>query len=222
MSKLAIVHSNFALVESLNTLVKEMLPGVGLITLVDDTLLSYAREPGVDDALKLRAKNFFRAASDAGADAILNVCSSVGETVDAARPSINAPILKIDEPTAEEAVARGQRIAVLAMVESTLEPTCRLLQRKAAEQGREVQLTPRLCEGAFDALMAGKTEEHDRAVAEAVLDVAKDHDVIVLAQAPMARLVPQVEGRVEVPVLSSPKLAMQRLATMLNAGEHPE
>jgi aspartate/glutamate racemase len=214
--RLGIVHSNFALVETLNTLARETLPAdVGIITIVDDTLLTYAREHGIDDSMRQRICNYFQAASDGGADVILNVCSSVGETIDFVRCAIATPILKIDEPMAEEAVMRGQRIAVLATVASTLEPTCRLLESKAREKGREVQLTQRLCEGAFDALVSGNIEEHDRAVTAAALEVAPDHDLIVLAQASMARLVPQLEGKVPVPVLASPRLAFQRLATML-------
>jgi Asp/Glu/hydantoin racemase len=215
--KLGIVHSNFALVETLNTLAREMLPAnTGIVTIVDDTLLTYAREHGVDDNLRQRMSDYCQAATNGGADVILNVCSSVGETVDAVRRAIATPILKIDEPMAEEAVTRGQRIAVLATVASTLEPTCRLLESKAREKGREVQLTPRLCDGAFDALVSGNIEEHDRAITEAALSVAPDHDIIVLAQASMAKVVPQLEGKVPVPVLASPRLAFQRLATMLS------
>jgi Asp/Glu/hydantoin racemase len=127
------------------------------------------------------------------------------------------PNLKIDEPMAEKAVATGQKIAVLATVASTLGPTCRLLEAKARERGATVALTPRLCEGAFDLLLAGQTEEHDRRVADAVLAAARDHDVIVFAQASMARLVPQLEGRVSTPLLASPALAMQKIARMLEA-----
>ena len=213
--KLAIVPSSFALVETLNTLARQMLPDVGLITLVDDSLLTYARQNGVDDVLLGRIGAYFRAAGEGGADAIINVCSSVGETVDDMSASIPIPILKIDEPMAEAAVAQGTRIAVLATVESTLEPTCRLLQSKARTAHREVELSPTLCQGAFEALMAGQTEVHDRAVIEAVLASARDHDVIVLAQASMARIAPLVQDQVAVPVLSSPTLAMQRLAQML-------
>ena len=213
--KLGIVHTSFALVEPLKALAGEMLPGIGLINIVDDTLLPYAREHGVDETLRRRMCNYFQAAVDAGANVILNACSSVGETVDAARCAITTPILKIDEPMAEEAVARGRRIAVLATVASTLEPTCRLLESKAREKNHDVQLTPRLCEGAFELLMAGKGDEHDGAVKKVVLEAAKEHDLIVLAQASMARLVPQLGDRVTVPVLSSPPVAMQRLAAML-------
>jgi Asp/Glu/hydantoin racemase len=216
MSKrLAIVHTSTALVETLTALAKETLPGVGIINIVDDSLLPYAREQGVDERLRRRMLNYYNGAIDAGADAILNACSSVGEAVDAARPFIPIPLLKIDEAMAEEAVRRGQRIAVLATVESTLKPTCRLLENIARDKGREVQLTPRLCEGALDLLLAGKTEEHDRALTTTALDSVPGQEVLVLAQASMARLAPSLQEKIPIPVLSSPGLALRRIAAIL-------
>jgi Asp/Glu/hydantoin racemase len=215
MPTLGIVHTSFALVEPLGALVREALPETAVVNIVDDTLLTYARQVGVDETLTRRMGLYFQAAVEAGADVILNACSSVGETVDAARERIGVPILKIDEPMAETAVALGRKIAVLATVASTLGPTCRLLEAKAREAGARVELTPRLCEGAFDRLMAGEMEAHDREVAAAVRDAARDHDVILFAQASMARLVPQLEREIPQPLLSSPALALRRIAEML-------
>jgi Asp/Glu/hydantoin racemase len=215
MPRLAIVHTSFALIEMLGTLAREMLPGTEVVHIVDDTLLADAREHGVDERLTRRIGLYFQGAVEAGADVILNACSTVGETVDAARPQIPIPILKIDEPMAEAAVATGRRIAVLATVSSTLGPTCRLLEAKAREAGRAVELTPRLCEGAFELLQAGRAAGHDQRVTEAVGEAERDHDAIVFAQASMSRLVPELDGRVTRPLLASPRLALQRVAAML-------
>jgi aspartate/glutamate racemase len=211
---LGIVHTSFALVDLLNGLVKTQLPGVKVVNVVDDTLLSYARERGVDDLLRRRMKNYFLSAADAGAQVILNACSSVGETVDAARPEVPVPILKIDEAMAAEAVRAGRRIAVLATVASTLGPTGRLLRAQAKALGREIEIDEALCDGAFDLLLAGKIDEHDRRVIEAVKKAAADHDVLVFAQASMSRLVPAVANQISVPLFASPELAMARLRQM--------
>ena len=131
----------------------------------------------------------------------------MGETVDVARKLIDTPILKIDEPMAEAAVAAGKRIAVHATVASTLGPTVRLLQAKAKEAGKEIEISERLCDGAFDLLVCGQTDQHDEAVSKDVLESAKDHDVVLFAQASMARLVPKLKDQISVPLLSSPALA---------------
>src|SRR5262245_40041614 len=145
MPRLGIVHTSFALVEPLGALARKLLPGTEIVNIVDDTLLPYARDHGVDEKLTRRLCHYFQSAVEAGADVILSACSSVGETVDVARTRIEVPILKIDEPMAEAAVAAGQRIAVLATVASTLGPTCRLLQAKADQLARSIELTPHLC-----------------------------------------------------------------------------
>src|SRR4051812_20349535 len=196
---LGIVHTSFALVDLLNNLAKTHLPGVKVVNVVDDTLLSYARERGVDDALRRRMKNYFNSAADAGAQVILNACSSVGETVDPARDQVPVPILKIDEAMAAKAVCAGRRIAVLATVASTLGPTGRLLRNQADALKRQIEIDEVLCEGAFDLLLAGKTDEHDRLISEAVMKAAQNHDVLVFAQASMSRLVPSFAGKISVP-----------------------
>jgi Asp/Glu/hydantoin racemase len=211
---LGIVHTSFALVDLLNNLVKAQLPGVKVVNVVDDTLLSYARERGVDDALRRRMKNYFNSAADAGALVILNACSSVGETVDPARDQVPVPILKIDEAMAAKAVCAGRRIAVLATVASTLGPTGRLLRKQADALKRQIEIDEVLCDGAFDLLLAGKTDEHDRRISEAVMKAAQNHDVLVFAQASMSRLVPALAGKISVPLFASPELAMGRLKEM--------
>jgi Asp/Glu/hydantoin racemase len=216
MPRLGIVHTSFALVEPLGALARKMLPGTDIVNIVDDTLLTYVREHGVDDTLTRRMCLYFQAAVEAGADLILSACSSVGETVDVARTRIEVPILKIDEPMSEAAVAAGRRIAVLATVGSTLGPTCRLLEAMARELGGPIELGPRLCEGAFDLLIAGKTQEHDGLVAEAARRAARDHDVILFAQASMARLRPLLEPQISKPLFFSPEMAMKRVAQMLS------
>lgn len=214
MPTLAIVHTSFALVEPLKQAASDRLPGVEIINIVDDTLLAYARRKGVDERLHRRMYGYFSLAVEAGADIILSACSSVGETVDPARRLIATPIVKIDEPMAQAAVAAANRIAVLATVQSTLEPTCRLLERTADAMGKRVALRPSLVDGAFDLLAAGDTEGHDTQVTEAALQAARNNDVVLLAQGSMARLEERLTEALDVPLFTSPRLAFEHLAVM--------
>ena len=75
-----------------------------------------------------------------------------------------------------------------------------------------------LCEGAFDAVLAGDVATHDRMVGESLAELSGTVDVIVLAQASMARVVadlPPEERRI--PILSSPELAVARAAEVMAA-----
>lgn len=75
------------------------------------------------------------------------------------------------------------------------------MQAQAAAAGKVVDVFPRLCEGAFEAV-----------VAEGLRDLMERTDVIVLAQASMARVVESLgEADRKVPVLSSPLLGMDEL-----------
>jgi len=155
-------------------------------------------------------------AVDAGADAVLVTCSSIGPAVTLAQQLFDVPVLRIDEAMAEEAVRKANIVGVLATLRTTLEPTLALLRTKAADAGREVKLIECLCEDAFPAVMAGDTETHDRLLREALLEDLKDVDAIVLAQASMARVVASLpEGALKAPVLSSPELAVRRARQLL-------
>lgn len=135
-------------------------------------------------------------------DIILNACSSVGEAVDSVRNFVSTPIVKIDEAMAEEASVIGRRIGVLATVSTTLDPTVRLVKKKAGEIGRTVEVTERIAEGAFEALLRGDIARHDDILKSAISTLAQQVDVVVLAQVSMARLVPHLDD-MRVPVLSS-------------------
>ena len=71
-----------------------------------------------------------------------------------------------------------------------------------------------MCDGAFDALSAGDRERHDELVRAGLRELIADVDVVVLAQASMARVVETLPDESPVPILSSPRLGMQRVAEL--------
>ena len=105
---------------------------------------------------------------------------------------------------------------MIATLSTTLEPTTDLVRRRAVVAGKEIQIISRLCEGAFDALMSGDAATHDAKVKEALLQLSKEVDVILLAQASMARVVDLLnEADKKVPILASPTIAIQHIASLL-------
>jgi Asp/Glu/hydantoin racemase len=186
------------------------------VNLVDDSLLADVRAAGrVTPSVTRRMVGYAMLAQSAGADALFNACSSVGEVADQIRQVVDIPVVKIDERMAAEAVRRATRLGVVATVGSTLAPTARLLERTAAGMGRRVEVRRHLVEGAFDVLVAGDTARHDLMVSAEIERAAAAAEVVVLAQASMARLVPQLEGTLPVPVLSSPDSGVEELAEIL-------
>ncbi len=215
MKIVAVVHTGPATVQPIKEQFKALMPDVRVVNIVDDSLLNDVIEAGhLTEAVSGRILTYMQVGQEMGAVAILNACSSVGEAATAARPRLSIPVVKIDETMAETAVASGPRIGVVATVKTTLEPTVRLIRAKAAAAGRAVQISEALADGAFEALLDGRTDEHDERVRGTILSLVDKVDVIVLAQASMARLVPALGG-LKVPVLSSPRSGVEAIRAVL-------
>ena len=209
------IHTGPVLVEVFRKLFPEMLPGVRLVNIVDDGLLNDVRTAGgLIPSVTRRIIGYGTLAESSGADAIFNCCSSVGEAADMLAKVVNIPVVKIDDRMAEKAVELGSRIAVVATVATTLDPTERLILRKASERQRSVTTRRYLVDSAFDALMAGNSEEHDRLLKAEIERAMSENEVVVLAQGSMARLVPMLAPS-SVPVLSSPRLGIEALKERL-------
>lgn len=209
------LHTSFALIELLGALYKEKLPAARVVNIVDDSLLADVRAAGrVTPSVARRMIGYATLAQSSGADAVFNCCSSVGEVADMLRQTLDIPVVKIDEAMGEQAVAAGRRVAVVATVATTLDPTVRLIESKARAAGRTIEVSRRLADGAFDVLLAGDAARHDEMVLEEIRSAAREADVVVLAQASMSRLVNQL-GDLQARVLSSPASGVERLKQVL-------
>jgi Asp/Glu/hydantoin racemase len=207
------IHTVLSLPQTFGELAQELVPDASVFHIADETLLGVTRREGrLTPTTRRRVLGYIESAAEAGADLVVVACSSVGPAVDAARSFVDVPVLRIDEPMADEAVGLGTRIGVVATLATTLEPTADLI----ASRGTDVEVTARLCRGAFEALAEGDRERHDELVREGLREVIAGNDVVVLAQASMARVVETLsDDEKTVPILSSPRLGMQRVAELL-------
>jgi Asp/Glu/hydantoin racemase len=214
---LGLVHTSATLVPVFAQLCKEKLPGVNVFNIADDSLVKGIIAAGsLTPTIARRVANYLESAELAGADYIMVTCSSIGPAVEAGAKLMGVPVLRVDQPMADKAVTTGKRIGVVATLRTTLEPTSDLISRRAAAAGKQIELTSRLCEGAFEALMSGDPAAHDAKVAAALKDLSRQVDVIVLAQASMARVVDTLAPEDKrVPILASPGIAVDYLATVL-------
>lgn len=151
---------------------------------------------------------------DEGAQAILNVCSTVGAIADCAQKLYEkkgVPLLRIDRAMAQTAVEKGTRIGVLATLHTTLKPTCDLILECARQKGKTVEILPVVVENQFGSTPA----EMAQALEKEACALAQKVDVLVLAQASMAANEEEIQKKVAVPVLSSPGLGAQALKRVL-------
>ena len=214
---LGLIHTSATLVPVFAELCTKWLPQVKTFNIVDDSLIKNTIASGklMPDTAR-RVVNYAGSAQDAGADYILFTCSSIGAAVEAAASLTKVPVLRVDQPMADKAVQLGKKIGVIATLATTLQPTSDLVSRRATAAGKEIELVSKLCEGAFDALMKGDAATHDQKVGDALKQLSKEVDVIVLAQASMARVVDTLnEAERKIPILASPPIAMEYLASVL-------
>ncbi len=215
--KLGLIHTSATLVPVFAQLCKDKLPDVEVFNIADDSLIKdVIRRGELTPQTARRVVQHVASAAEAGAEYILVTCSSIGRAVETAAGLVGVPVMRVDQPMADLAVRTGRRIGVIATLPTTLEPTADLIQRRAQKAGRQVDITSRICEGAFEALMSGDAARHDAMVASALKELSKQVDVIVLAQASMARVVESLRAEDKrVPILASPGIAVDYLATVL-------
>jgi Asp/Glu/hydantoin racemase len=180
--------------------------------MLDESLLQDLIERGSSANIDRRVAVHAIAAQDAGASVMLFTCSSTSPAIDIARRLVAIPILKIDDPMAERAVELGRRIGIVCTTKSTKGPSENLVCSHAAKRGKPIEIVSVLQSDAYEARLAGRQDRHDAIVTDAALGLAESCDVIVLAQASLAHLAQPLQGRLSVPVLSSPELCVAALS----------
>jgi Asp/Glu/hydantoin racemase len=209
--KLALLHTSPVLTPLFAGLCAQWMPEVKIFHLVDESLIKNTIAAGHLEKVTIRRLlSLVGSGLDAGADAVLVTCSSIGAAVEIAQSVFDQPVIRVDEAMARAAVAQGRRIGVVATLATTLAPTSALVARMARETGRLVEIVECLCDGAFEVVLSGDVATHDRIVGDALTQRLRGVDVIVLAQASMARVLEGLPaGAVPAPVLSSPELGVK-------------
>ncbi|RCK73444.1 MAG: hypothetical protein ANABAC_3053 [Anaerolineae bacterium] len=215
--KVVFLHTVPSLVGLFTDLSKELLPAFEVMHVADEMLLKLVLEQGgLSPFIYQRVGEHAIAAERAGTSAVQCTCSSISPCVDAVQPLVGIPVLKIDQPMIDEALRIGKRIGVAATAPTTLKPTTELVRQRAAFFQIDVQVESRLCEGAYQALFNGDTHTHDEIVRQNLRELMERNEVILLAQASMARVVDTLSpSEKRVPILSSPRLALEYLKSVL-------
>lgn len=210
---IGMIHTTPATIADLTALAKEVLGdenNVSIINILDDSILSDMIEGRDVEFVRQRWISYAQNLEKLGVNAILSACSTVGEFAEEADRCLKIPVWRIDEAMAEKAVEMGTVVSVLATLHSTLNPTVRLVEKKAKAAGREMKINTVLVDAAYDALMKGDKETHDFKIREAVNACFEESDVILLAQASMATAISDVcEGKEK--ILTSPRLGMEKM-----------
>ncbi|GIN69788.1 hypothetical protein J14TS2_02630 [Bacillus sp. J14TS2] len=214
--KVAIIHTTPVTVDSLKKLAGYKIPGAEVINFVDDSILPQLIDNGGNvKEVENRLIQYAQIAEQVGASVILNACSSVGEVVEKMQESVSVPIVRIDEAMAELAIEKGNRIGVVATLATTLHPTINLLKEKANACHKSLELISEVAGESYQLLLAGDQKGHDHTLAKVLKTMTEQVDVVVLAQASMARVVSTLPTELQGKFLSSPELGMEQVSETL-------
>lgn len=146
-------------------------------------------------------------------DAILITCSTMNRSLPVVRKAVegsDVPVIQIDEPMMESAVAKGGNILVIATHGPTVKSTQQLLEETAERSGRSQSLCyfGATVEEAFHLLGEGNISGHNKLIADTIRQEQKKNriDQVVLAQLSMSAFsftYPNPEEAFGIPVLNS-------------------
>ena len=212
-----LIHTISHLIGVFDQLAVDILPGVQLRHILDEPLAEGIRQRGgLSASDSARLWEHFKAAEGIHSRAVLVTCSTLSPLLDNLRPLTPLPLVKINEAMFIAAAQSGSHLGVLATNPTAILSAQNMVEIEARAMGREIACEFQLVDGAFAALLSGKADEHDNLIRQAVMEISRRVDGVVLAQASMARVLAEMpEDEQRVPVFSSPRLALEQVRQLL-------
>ena len=184
---------------------------------VNEQLLKQAMADGLTSNVVNLVQREVQEIALTGADIIICTCSTIGDAAEQTM-DITARVIRVDRPMAENAVLNSS-IHVLAALESTIEPTLKLLEQCAKLLKQSPAITCEVIPGAWKYYAAGDTVSYAKAIAKHIEHNDFPGDSIILAQASMAPAIQYIEQG-SVPILSSPALCCQYLSKIVPSHDY--
>ncbi|MGI4944523.1 MAG: aspartate/glutamate racemase family protein [Janthinobacterium lividum] len=213
--RIVLLHATPVAMQPIQSAFSERWPEAETVNLLDDGLsLDRAREPELSEALIRRFVEFGLYGARMGADGILITCSAFGPAIDRLIETVPIPVLKPNEAMFRAALEQGERIGMLATFAPSVGTMTDEFEEFVAETGKPAQLTTVLVADAIDLMKKGDPESHNRLVAARAPELA-GYDAIMLAHFSTSRAAAAVRNVVDVPVLTAPDAAVERMRSLV-------
>lgn len=214
--RIALIHATPVAMAPIHAAMAELWPQAAAFDLLESALSLDAQSgAAVPVSFDTRFADLGDYARSIGADGILFTCSAFGPSIDKVAARLAPmPVLKPNTAMFERAIGQGDRIGMIATFAPAVAEMQQEFRTMAAQAGSNAQLTTVLAEGAIAALRAGDGSAHDQLCAQAAAQLS-GCDAIMLAHFSTARAQGAVAGMNDVPVLSSPASAVQKLQQLL-------
>jgi hypothetical protein len=213
--KIYLIHAADVAIAPIGASFRANWPQARTVNLLEDSLMTdLAAEGKLTANMIERFVEIGRYCVKAGADAVLFTCSAFGPAVEECRRQVSIPVLKPNEAMYEQLVAKSGTVSLLATFQPSLPSMITEIAAFAKERGTDVKVTPHCVEGALDALLAGRADEHNRLIVEAAAQ-SQMCDTIAFAQFSMAPAKPLAAARTAIPILTTPDSAVEKLKKLL-------
>ena len=211
--KLLYIHTIPVLIDVFNEYGEEILPNIYRMHILDQPLLKRVLKRGnLEEYDMERIKEHIKIGKEVGVSAALVTCSTLSPVVELIKNQVDLPLYQIDEELAKKAIHYGKHIGLLATAQSTLEPSRENLVRQAKKIKKDLFVQSIFIENALSLLESGNSDRHDELILNAINKISPNVDVIVLAQATMARVCKLKNSKNwDIPVLSSPRIVLEQI-----------
>jgi Asp/Glu/hydantoin racemase len=204
--RIFLVHPYFPTMAPIDAAFKQGWPEAQTVNLLDESLYADLPEDGtLSPLLYGRVATLLNHCVGSGADGIVFTGTTFGPAIEAVRPHIKVPLLRVDEAMAEQAVGMGRDILLVCSAKRAMPVIRGSLEAAAQRQNLAPRISELWVSGAKDALAQGGMEAHDRLIAREV-EASGHSGTIVIGQISMVSAVAYL----------SPEI-MRRTVTSLNA-----
>jgi len=210
----ALVHNRLPTVDVLNREFSLHLPHVAKFNILDETIFYEVAQNGLTTRVYQRLVEHFTWAEKMKADVVLNVSTILEPAVPVCRKFVSIPVLRINEPMCEEALAEGTHICVLGSLDRAIDALAGLVAEVAARRNQTLHLTTKCVPQAIEQLDMGDWDMHNRLVVKAAREIAPQCNAVILAQLSLLPLLPALKREIDIPVFGSAEPIVTRLARM--------
>lgn len=187
-------------------------PEAERINLLDDSLSPDRERDGeLTEAMAARIAALAEYARRCGAHGVLYTCSAFGDAIERVQRAAPIPVLKPNEAMFHEAIAKGNRLGMLA----TFAPSVVSMEQELRELAPGTTLITECVPQAMAALKAGDGATHDRLLAAAARKL-EGCDAVMLAHFSTARARGPVQEVLDCPVLTAPGCAVLQMKSALD------
>lgn len=186
--RIGIIHATMNSVAPMTESFASLKPGITALHFLNENMLVKAAERGGVEASTMRmfARLVFEA-SEAEVDGIIVACSLWCPFVRLIEHFVDVPVVAVNLPMLEAAVAESARIGIIATNAQSGVTTQKQLGEVAAQAGKQIETEVEAVPDAWKALQEGDVELHNRMICQAGERLAaKNCGAILLSQISMA------------------------------------